>query len=281
MRWKKKLGALALLLASVAGCQQRYFIERSELEHYKNIGLPPALEESGRSPTEPVIGYVGTPATVNFPERKPREISLAEAISIALEQGTIGNLQLPTGVAGIIASPATPAIDQLGVFTGQGLGGAGFGDSIRVLALDPGIVGAGVEASLAKFDAVWTSSANWTTTNRPVGTALDNFQAGNSGVNVINQEQATVSTGLLKQLATGGVAGITFNVPYTLTNLPARVNPSYQPQLQFQFEQPLLQGAGVEINQIRASAPGSILTPGVLPGQTSTEGILITRLRTD
>ncbi len=281
MRWKKKIGALALMLASVAGCKQTYFITSSERDHYRTF-LPLALEQGGTPTPEPVIKEVDQPgATVGFPERKQRPMTLAEAISISLEQGTIGNLQLPPGVAGIVATPATPNINSLDVFTGTGVGGAGFGDSIKVLALDPAIVGAGVDASLAKFDAVWTSSANWTTTDRPVGTSLDVFQAGNTGVNVINQEQATVSTGLLKQLATGGVAGITFNTNYTLTNLPARVNPAYQPSLQFQFEQPLLQGYGVEINQIRASAPGSILTPGVLPGQTSPEGILITRIRTD
>src|SRR5207253_1744635 len=49
----------------------------------------------------------------------------------------------------------------------------------------------------------------------------------------------------------------------------------------FAFEQPLLQGYGVEINQIRAAHPGSILNPGALQGQTSAEGILITRIRTD
>ncbi len=281
MRWKKKIGALALMLATVAGCKQTYFITESERDHYRTL-LPLALEKGGTPTPEPVIAEVNQPgATVDFPERKQRSMTLAEAISIALEQGTVGNLQLPPGVAGIIASPATPNIDTLGVFTGTGVGGAGFGDSIRVLALDPAIVGAGVDASLAKFDAVWTSSATWTTTDHPVATSLQAFQAGSSGVNVINQEKATDSTGILKQLATGGVAGITFTNNYTFTNLPARLKPEYQPTLQFQFEHPLLQGYGVEINQIRASAPNSILTPGVLPGQTSTEGILITRLRTD
>jgi outer membrane protein TolC len=280
MRWKKKLGALAMLLASVAGCKQAYFITESERDHYRNI-LPHELEESGKTVLEPVIDPIGTPATVTSPERDIRYISLAECISIALEQGTVGNLQLPPGIAGIGPSPAAPAIDTLTSFTGQGVGGFGTGDNIKVLQLDPGIVGAGVEASLAKFDAVWTNSASWTTTDRPVGTALDNFQTGNSGVGVIKQQDAAVSTGILKPLPTGGVAGITFTTDYTLTNLPARVNPSYRPTLQFQFEQPLLQGYGVEINQIRASHPGSVLTPGALQGQTSAEGILITRIRTD
>jgi outer membrane protein TolC len=49
--------------------------------------------------------------------------------------------------------------------------------------------------------------------------------------------------------------------------------------LQFQFEQPLLQGFGVEINQLRSTHPGSTLTPFPVGGRV--EGILITRLRFD
>jgi outer membrane protein TolC len=269
-----------MLLASVAGCKQTYFITESERDYYAKI-LPPALEASGKSPPQPLLDMVGAPVTVDDPERPIRYISLAEAISMALEQGRVGNNPFfgNLGQAGITPGFQSQTLDALATFGGQGLLGAG--DSIRVLALDSGIVGAGIDASLAKFDAVWTSSATWNTTNRPIGTSLDVFQAGNTGLNVINQEQASVSTALLKPLPTGGVAGITFNNNYTLTNLPARVNPAYQPSLQFSFEQPLLQGYGVEINQIRAAHPGSILNPGVLQGQTTPEGILITRLRTD
>src|SRR5205085_399078 len=74
------------------------------------------------------------------------------------------------------------------------------------------------------------------------------------------------------------------NTAYQLTNLPARVNPSYRPDVQLSIEQPLLQGFGTEINQLRASHPGSVLNnPGVLNNfQAPTpEGILITRLRFD
>ena len=89
----------------------------------------------------------------------------------------------------------------------------------------------------------------------------------------------TASSTLLKPLPTGGVAGITFNTNYNLSNLQQRVNPAYQPNLSFSFEQPLLQGFGSEINQLRAAHPGSILNP--YPNQARVEGILITRLRFD
>jgi outer membrane protein TolC len=151
-------------------------------------------------------------------------------------------------------------------------------NNIRVLAFDPAIVEADIEASLAKFDVHWTSNLNYTTTDQPVATALQTFQAAGQ-VNAINTNDATFSTALLKPLPTGGVAGITFQTAYEFTNLPARVNPSYRPTLQFQFEQPLLQGFGVEINQLRPTHPGSILTPFNVGGRV--EGVLITRIRFD
>src|SRR5262249_32801220 len=86
-----------------------------------------------------------------------------------------------------------------------------------------------------------------------------------------------------KPLPTGGLAGITFNNNYQLLSQAPSVgvtNPSWRPQLQFLFEQPLLQFFGVEINQLTSQLPGSVLVPGLRPsGGTRTEGILITRLR--
>jgi outer membrane protein TolC len=184
---------------------------------------------------------------------------------MALEQGTVGS------------SPLNPGIPQdlFAQFSGRSVNGS---DAIRVFSLDPAIVGADIEASLAKFDAQWNTSMTWNTTDRPVSSAIDQFQSA-GGLQAIKQEQANFTTSLLKPLPTGGVAGITFNVPYTFTNLQARVNPAYTPSLQFQFEQPLLQGFGVEINELRASHPGSVLSALNVGGRV--EGVLITRIRFD
>jgi hypothetical protein len=162
-------------------------------------------------------------------------------------------------------------------------------DQIRVLSLSPAVAGTNLEGSLSRFDAVYISSMTWNVTDQPIGTALQAFQARSAAINAIQTDAATFSSQLLKPLPTGGVAGITFNTTYNFTNLAARVNPSYAPQLLFQFEQPLLQGFGTEINQLRQFLPGSILTPGFLgqfgttaPGAlTGNEGILISRIRID
>src|SRR5262249_7286736 len=99
---------------------------------------------------------------------------------------------------------------------------------------------------------------------------------------------AAITSGLVKPLPTGGVAGITFRTDYQLSNLQPRVNPSYRPSVQFGFEQPLLQGFGVEINQLRTTHPGSLASnllnvnplQQISPGGR-VPGILITRIAFD
>ena len=232
---------------------------------------------------QPTIGQTPAPSNVYDPERKPRYMALAEAIAISLEQGTVGNQSTTlSNLAGGSATGIQTSSDQPVSFNGRTTGAS---DAIRVLALDPASIGVGIDNALSKFDAVWVSSVSWQNTDRPIGTALDVFQSGGgTGVNAIQEMDATASTSIVKPLPTGGVAGITFSTPYTLTNLPARVNPAYTPNLQFSFEQPLLQGYGVEINQLRPSLPGSTIL-NLLPSTTNLaptqEGILITRIRFD
>jgi outer membrane protein TolC len=271
MRWRTVLAGLTLILTATAGCKQVYMTECDMKGCMNGLGLPSGLEcdpHAGVTPAAPA--YCLAPNTVDEPERPPRYVSLAECISIGLEQGNIGD----PGLSGTNN-------DLIGTISIQGgVASTGIAQNIRAFALDPALEGAAIEQGLSKFDAVWTSSLTWNTTDRPVGTPLDTFQAGNS-INAIATQQAQLQTGILKPLPTGGVAGITFTTPYQFTNLPSRVNPSYQPALQFQFEQPLLQGFGVEINQLRSQHPGSILTPGVFGQIPLNDGILVSRLRFD
>ncbi len=268
MELKPSIICAALFLALVSGCKQNLFLAEADYEHYKNL-MPANLENDPAAVIAPITKSMSKPPTVNEPERKPRYISLAESVSIAIEQGTVG-----------FQNPLFPGIgqDTLVSFTGRGAGGS---DAIRVFALEPAIIGNEIEKSLSKFDAVWTSSINWNNTDRPIGTALDNFVTSSGGLNSIETLDSSLNSTILKPLPTGGVAGITFKTDYQFTNLPAFVNPNYRPTLQFQFEQPLLQGYGVEINQLRSSHPGSVTTPGVLGGQPAAEGILVTRIRFD
>ncbi len=264
-----RTATLLVLVLLAAGCKQNCFVA--------NADLPLAI----RSPEvpEPTVDPALTanpltnardlppPSTIDQPEGQRRYLGLAEALAIALERGTVG-INSPQ-------NPGTPT-DNLVTFQGGGVGGS---DSIRVLALDPARFATDIEATLSRFDARWISSMTWVTTDTPIGTNLQALQAAGSPINAIQTEAATFSTTLLKPLPTGGVAGITFRTDYTYTNVPSPVNPAYQPLLRFQFEQPLLQGFGVEINQLRASHPGSFLTPFNPSG--SGNGILLARIAFD
>jgi outer membrane protein TolC len=273
MRWKKWVAGLAL--SAMVGCKQTCFLQECDYQHYRDISaaMPrdPASDPSmGVTPT---LSAIPQPSRIDDPDRKLRFVTLQEAFAMALENGTTGitSIQNPGN-----ATPLTVNFGRSGPVQGT--------DAIRVFSLDPAIVGAGIESSLSKFDAVWTTSATWSTTDQPTQ-GLNSFTNG---------ESAVVQTGVFKPLPTGGVAGITFQTTYQdlirapqLGNGVTTLNPSYTPRLQFQFEQPLLQGYGIEINQLRPTHPGSILSPGTVGTPTGgifgigSEGILITRLNFD
>jgi outer membrane protein TolC len=287
MRWKRLKHGLALLLAGVIGCKQTCYMTEGDLEHYHEI-MPANLENDTNAGAHPVTEQSLKPSTILDPDRPIRYISLAEAMAIALEQGTIGNpsttgfANSANGFGGVPLSIQT-ALETQVTFNGGAGGRVGQSDSIRVLRLDPAIIGTGIESALSKFDAIWTTSTSWNNTDRPIATSVDVIQAGNANIPAIEQQDVTAQTGIIKPLPSGGVAGITFSTAYQFTNLQAKVNPSYRPTLQFGIEQPLLQGFGDEINQIRQAHPGSLLIfPGALTNLGPTaEGILVTRIRFD
>ena len=269
MRWNARLAALALLGAGLTGCQKQCFMNEAD---FKGMGtsaalIPPNLSSDSSIGNVPAVGGIPKPMNVEDMNRPVHYLSLSEAIATALESGNIGS-----------QSPLFPGIvnDNLVAFGGNQVAGS---DAVRVLAMDPAIVGSNIESALARFDARWISSATWQTTDQPISSGITSFNNG---------ETAAISSGIYKPLPSGGLAGITYNLNYQLLASPptingtSTVNPTYRPQLQLLYEQPLLQFFGVEINQISALQPGSLLVPGFTPaGGNRTEGILITRLRFD
>src|SRR5262249_16910944 len=134
------------------------------------------------------------------------------------------------------------------------------GTNIRVLAFNPAIAQTDVEQSLSQFDARFRASMLWTDIDEKTGGSplqspaalLGIIASGVDNLQFLQSQQATVQTRLEKPLPTGGVAGITFQTDYEKNNLNQQTqtfNPSYLPRLVFTFEQPLLRGAGVEVNQ--------------------------------
>jgi outer membrane protein TolC len=266
-RWKLGLVSLTVAFSSLLGCKQMVYLHEVD----RNIalgGIPENLDVDPTPTYVPGSWASPLPATVDTPERPPRYITLQEAIAIALEQGNIGSRsQLNPGLA-------NDDLSNSAQFTQVSVVGT---DSIKAFALDPAVVGANIDASLAKFDSRFRTSMTWNKTDNAISNILASFQNGDT---------FNFSSGVSKFLPSGGVANITWSTNYTRLVAPpvATVNPSWQPALGFQLEQPLLKGYGVEINQLRSQHPGSIQNPNFQSpgnGLTAVEGILITRVRFD
>ncbi|MGE3804358.1 MAG: TolC family protein [Gemmataceae bacterium] len=210
--------------------------------------------------TTPGSVEVQTITTALHPAAQKRPISLQECIALALENGRTG---LNFGRR-VTATGVQPPGGALSART----------DSIRVFAIEPAVFGATVERSLARFDSIWQSSMAWNKIDEPVNNIVFGGQSLTPGV--LDADQAQFNTGLLKPLPTGGLAGITYRTDYNFSNQPLRLQPSYTPVLTFGFEQPLLQGAGVEINQLRDLHPSGVGLP-FLPGGP-VPGIMLARI---
>ncbi len=279
-RWTTRVLGGLVALAAVGGCKQQLFIEPSDYAHAVTTSLPPHLETNPHAAIIPpsVDRQGAPPATVMDPTRPPRYVTLKECIALSLEQGNTGLQQISAfGTKNEVSLPTFS-----GGATGQTTNTT---DAIRALALDTGSAAANIERALSIFDTRWITSMQWQKNDNPVAAQFVSFQQQN--------DSATFSSALVKPLPTGGIAGITFSTSYTkYANIPAAdvnsfISPNYQPQLQFVFEQPLLQLFGVEINQIANSPPTSLLISGLTPSGQATSslgignGIVITRVRLD
>jgi outer membrane protein TolC len=287
-RWLVGALGLGLVLGMTTGCNRQCFLNKEVFDQANSGLLLPNLDEPGAYTHAPITAQVPTPPNVSSPDRPARPLSLQEALAIALENGTAsGRAGAGQGIydTNLSTNPPVFGSSTAQVTTGQT-------DFIRVLALQPAISGANVEAAVARFDAQYITSMNWTATDE-LQQGLQSFQNG---------QTASFVTGIVKGLATGGTAGITFGTDYrTLSNPPTGtftvLNPQYTTRLTFGIEQPLLQNFGTSINQLLGNV--NPLQSNVLPGTVaqgynarrnngllnagfvSSDGILIARLRFD
>ena len=271
-RWNKWVCGVVMAV-SASGCAKQLYMTPETQQLASSIGLPADLATNPNIVATPDVSDHKAPPTVLEANREARYMTLQEAFALALERGTVGTQQLGNlnglgagnGRSNVFQDDLTPNFRPAG--TGD--------DSIRAFALDPAIAAADIEGALSKFDARFTTSMSWQKTDQLVANVFNNFNNG---------DLAAFSSGLVKPLPTGGVAGITFTTNYQkLGAIPAgfaAINPSYQPTLAFQFEQPLLRDFGVDINQLLATHPGSLTFNSRASGGRN-EGILITRIRAE
>lgn len=132
----------------------------------------------------------------------------------------------------------------------------------------------GVEAALAEFDTQFTTTMTW---GRDERIQNNLFNVGVQPGQTLKEDTASFSSSLQKQLATGGIVGVTHNWDYEWDNVTNQLFPSvYTGNLQAQFRQPLLAGAGVEYTRI--AGPISQNIEGVSGVQ---QGVVIARINND
>ena len=272
-RWFKRALAGALTLSAAGGCKSQLFMDPADYKDATHLALPKTLETNPHSPITPgTVDRLGAQAnTVIDFVRPARNMTLREAVALALEQGNVG-----------LQNAINPGFknEQLAQ-TAFGQQGLSFTDTVRAFSVDPALAAANIERSLSKFDARWINTAQWQKIDQPVAAQFLSFQQ--------SRDAATLSSTLVKPLPTGGLVGITASTDYSKfsqssTTQTSLVNPNYTPRVQFTVEQPLLRLFGVEANQLSAAAPNSIglLPTSVTQSQSgSAEGILVTRLRLD
>ena len=194
-------------------------------------------------------------------EVESREVTLTECVRMALAKSTIlrdnavarGGQSQTLVATGGVSSIYDPAIQATGFLFGN----------------------RGVEAALADFDALATSSITWGRDSVPQNAGTLGLFSGQAQV----LETAQYQTRLEKPLANGATVAFQNDINYELNNRPAAVQAfpsSFSGAIQAEYRQPLWAGAGVEFNRIAGP-----LNQGLRGVSGLSQGVLISRINGD
>jgi outer membrane protein TolC len=248
---------IAAIFILLAGChpQEPFFIhgdKNADLSHYVGISTQIEYPIEQHDPLADVTGAIEPFSVSRNPPKDFWDVHLEEVVEITLKNNKIirtlgGQVTAQTPVDNILRSP----------------------DAISSI-YDPALVESnprtGVEAALSAFDTQWSTNMFWQKVNTPQAS----FSTGRDFV--LAGDNATFVTQLEKYNATGGKSKISHNVQYALSN---QINQAYPADWNVNFElearQPLLRGAGVQVNRING--------PGAQPGQYN--GVMLARINMD
>ena len=169
-------------------------------------------------------------------EVESREVTLTECVRMALEKSTIlrdnavarGGQSQTLVATGGVSSIYDPAIQATGFLFGN----------------------RGVEAALADFDALATTSITWGRDRVPQNTATVGLGLGEPQV----LETAQYQTRLEKPLANGATLALQNDINYELNNRTSgqQFPSNFTSIVQAEYRQPLWAGAGLEFNRIKS-----------------------------
>ena len=237
-----------------------YYLEQATKIEYPDIETP-TLDE---------VTQANVPMTVMDPDFESYEdMTLEDAVSYALQNSKVLR---GFGTPGLQGTRVSPGVDNLA----NGPTAAGTIYNVAVRETEPGFLGTagqlsspsglatntaldsnqGVESALADFDAQFTSSANWSTTDRPRNIAVA-AAGGDSDFLFSQGDQVQWQAEVAKKSANGTQIFFRNVNTYTFTNNPTNAiaqnqgaNSFYQANLEAELRQPLLRGRGTFINRM-------------------------------
>ncbi len=262
---RSSIGWLALCVAAV-GCRPQqpfYFFERKDMGHYLDVATTIEYPDV-KNPTLDEVQKCLPPLTLDNPDpNKIWELSLEEAMKIALENSKVFR-------------------DLGGAVQGQGPLAEQVSDSLLRApesvttnyspALAESDARFGVEAALAAYDAQFTASMDWERHDTPLNVNTGNPTVAPFFTDIRLEDVGNFQAAIQKTYVTGGTWSLTNNIDYLKSNSPIQLFPSaYTLNFEAKVVQPLLQGAGVQFNEIA----GTQSIPGFY------NGVRIARLRSD
>lgn len=127
----------------------------------------------------------------------------------------------------------------------------------------------GTEAALSAFDAQFTTNTFWNKQDRAVNNI---FEGG--GTTLLRGDTGTFQNQISKRGVTGSQFTVRNNINYQANNVSTNTFPSaWDTNIETEFRHPLLQGGGVQFNQIAG--------PSATPGLYFSNGVLVSRINTD
>jgi len=251
---------LVALMASavfLGGChpqQPFYLMEDGDLSHYLDVATEMEYSDVEEDSLDEVRQAHRPFSLTNPDPEEVWDLELEKAVQIAL-----ANSKVMRSIGGqILGEPDFLARSPDAVPT----------------VYDPAIIEtnprSGVEAALAAFDTQFTVDAFWEKIDQPrnsfAGVGLESFFP-----RIAQGDTGSFQAQLTKTAATGGTWQLSHNVEYDAQNISRIFTSSWNVNLEAEFRQPLLQGAGVQYNRIAG--------PGAIPGFNN--GVMIARINTD
>jgi outer membrane protein TolC len=272
------------VLTLASGCtptQPFFYKEDGDLSHYMNVATEIEYPDVTQQPLDDVAAAQAPLTLANAEKFEIWDLTLEEVTRRTLE-----NSQVIRQLGGRVSDFG----QNIAGTTPETLSGQGGSTDNAVTSFNPALVessyggntgspfsGTGVESALAQFDAQLDSSLNWTNNDRPQNfglAAVPNFFSPQ-----FRQDLGRGTVGLTKQTMAGTTVDIRSNTNYDQNNNGSRIQPSdWTTNIEVGFAQPLLQGAGVQYNQIANPRTFQEYSSGFAD---QFDGVLIARIRYD